>query len=445
MNSLKKIGIVVFLGIFPAIILYFWFSGSGYLLSGGKYAVLYAFGRLAGLLLAYQVLLQLLFIGRVRWVERVFGLDKLIRAHRVNGLFVPVFLVLHPIFLVIGAAGSRGVPLTHQFFSFFMLDDVSQAVFAHFLFLGIVVLTYIAITKKMRYETWYAVHLLLYAAILLSFGHQLEIGGDFAGSSVFTLFWYALYAFFIGNFVLFRFLFPIWYFAKNRFLVSRVFPENENVTSFYIEGKALKDFPARAGQFLMLRFLRWPFILESHPFSISAVPNGDTLRISVKKLGDFTGKIRELPAGTAVFVDGPHGIFTADATRKKKVLMLAGGIGITPVRSVSEELLRRGGYDVRLVYSAKSKNDFVFRGEFEKLESIFPNFRAIYLASGEAEGWGGEIGILDAERLHALVPDFAERECYICGPVPFLNASKKILREGGVRKSAIHFEQFNLL
>jgi len=199
------------------------------------------------------------------------------------------------------------------------------------------------------------------------------------------------------------------------------------------------------GQFLMLRFLSPGYVSQSHPFSVSMPPASGELRVTVKALGDFTAKMKDIPANTKVLIDGPHGIFTASSARKKKLLLVAGGIGITPLRSIAEDALR-AGKEVALVFSAKTKNDFAFMAEFSELKHEFNGkFSVFYIAKGELEGWGGEIGELDEEKLYHLIPDFAEREIYVCGPVPMIKSVRHILHKAGVKRRYVHFERFKLL
>ncbi len=451
----KKSLLILFLAAHPAIIVFLWFQGNKELVHAGGFSELYALGRLAGLLLVYQVLLQLFFIGRVGFLDRLFGHDRLVYAHRWNGFLVLVFLFAHPLLLSYGAAGLRGVSAARQFLFFLTLEDVSSAVAAHLIFFAAILFTLYAILRKAKYEVWYAVHIMLYGAILLSFSHQLGVGEDLAGNLLFRAYWYALYAFFVGAFLFSRFMKPAASFFRHKFFLERVVPECRGVFSFYLKGERMESFKVSGGQFLMLRFLSPGFVWQSHPFSVSMPPRDGELRVTAKALGDFTRVMKDIPVRTKVLIDGPHGVFTAARAKRKKILCVAGGIGITPIRSVAEDALR-AGKQVTLVFCAKTKDDFAFREEFAKLAEEFgERFSQHYLASEEEEGWlasleqgrsgGGETGTLNEEKLYHLVPDFAERECYLCGPVSMMKMVRWVLRKAGVRGRYVHFERFRFL
>jgi len=81
--------------------------------------------------------------------------------------------------------------------------------------------------------------------------------------------------------------------------------------------------------------------MEAHPFSMSRRPDGTRLRLTIKAVGDFTRRIPGLKPGVRVLIDGPHGIFTARRSSSQKILMIAGGIGITPIRSLAKSWFLR--------------------------------------------------------------------------------------------------------
>jgi len=203
----------------------------------------------------------------------------------------------------------------------------------------------------------------------------------------------------------------------------------------YLTGRQLERFAFRPGQYANVAFLSkgcW----SPHPFSFSAAPNGQFLRVSVKAVGDFTDRIRELTPGTFAFLEGPLGAFTAAATRDK-YLMVAGGIGITPIRALIESLVA-AGRDVVLVYSVKTANDLVFASELRAL-----TVRCHFVLSQSAEaGHAHERGRIDGSMLARLVPDVEEREVFICGPRPMMVAVTAALRALQMRESSIHYEQF---
>jgi predicted ferric reductase len=425
-------------------VLGFWWKGSGPLLTLSMGSALISLGRLWGLLAAYFVLLQLVLIGRPRWLEPVFGLDRLSYIHHLNGTFLLFFILAHPLFLSLGYGMAGKVPAFSQLIIFIRtFEDVLSAAIALGLFVLIVALSYLIYInrKSIKYEWWYTTHLLTYVAIALAFSHQLTNGGDFVGNAWFTAYWYALYAFALGNILIFRFIKPAWQLQQHRFVVDKVQSETKDVTSIYITGKKMDKFKPQPGQFMIFRFLAPPFWWQAHPFSLSGRPDENHIRISIKNVGDFTSQVKNIKPGTRVLIDGPHGIFTKEAASKNKILLIAGGIGITPIRSLIEQLAK-AGKNVILLYANRTQNDIAFKKELDDLSSqyCFP----VYHILSQQPDYPGEKGYIDKNLIQHLVPDVSEREVYLCGPVPMMKKVVDDLVKLGVKRSLIHFEKFSL-
>jgi predicted ferric reductase len=414
------------------VVLLIWWMGSAITLQSDP---ILAIGRLTGLFAIYFVLLQFSLIGRIRFAERAFGLDKLSKLHHTFGKYGIFLIILHPILIIISYAKAGKIDVVSQFIDLLLhYPDVWQAFVASLIFVFMVVCSLAIVRLKLRYEWWYWVHLMVYSAVILSWGHQLKNGGDFV-TPWSRVYWYAIYSFVLGGFVLYRFMRPLWLFAVNQFRVSKVVKENDNVTSVYIEGKNMGSLPREGGNFIILRFLdkyRW---WEAHPFSLSWGPRHDQLRVTIKNSGDFTSHIHQIKPGTRVLVDGLYGTFTKRKASLNKILFLAGGIGITPIRSLIEDF-GEDGIDMMLLWSNTNKKDLIFQDEFRGLGKNL-KLKIINFFS-ETEGH------LDEQKLKRLVPDVSSREVYLCGPVPFMDAMIKVLHDLGVKKEYVHFEKFSM-
>jgi len=385
------------------------------------------------------VLTQFFLMGRNPLLEQVFGLDRLARFHQLSGKLAYVFILLHPLSLLAGYKLLSGVGWGSQFISLLTDFEDTIAAFIAVIFFTLVVVTALTmIRRKLRYEWWYCIHLFVYIAVFLSFGHQIDEGTDLITSDFFYYYWIGLYTIVLGSHLIFRFLRPVYNLYRHRFSVSAVVRESASVVSIYITGRNLDRFSVRPGQFMFFRFLHTDFWYQSHPFSLSRMPDGATLRITVKAVGDYTTELPQLPVGTRVLIDGPYGLFTQKVLAKEKVVMIAGGIGITPIRSLSEELVG-AGKDVVLVYGNRTQSDIVFKQELEEISGL----SVVHVLSEEQQP-GFEYGRIDAEKLKRLVPDIAQREVYLCGPVPMMNALIETLVSLGVPRSLIHHEKFAL-
>ncbi len=427
-----------------AVLLWFWWNYSGDIfLSNTLSGSLLALGRLTGLLAAMLILIQLILIGRVKWVETAFGLDKLSRIHKWNGYLILGLVVLHPILITQSYAIVNSTTYSGQFRDFINSMDVLLRAFAGYvILLGTIGLSITIVRKRLKYETWYYVHLLNYIAIALVFGHQLRFGTGSA-SEAFQIYWYLAYGFAFGNLIWFRWLRPLVKFSKHDFHVSRVEPEDPNgiATSIYITGNKIRDFKIKAGQFMIVRFLQKGFWTQAHPFSLSMLPKNGEIRLTAKKLGDYTNQLPMLLPGVEVLIDGPHGIFTEDVITKDKLLFIAGGIGITPIRSLLESLGPKGK-DMILLYSNKSPAEHIFAQELSELSKVH-GFKIVNIYA-DAKIANAETGYLDKALLQRLVPDLIERDVFLCGPPPMMMAVKKALSELRLPDKQLHWERFAL-
>jgi predicted ferric reductase len=440
----------IFLLVFPAGVLlavFFWYRDSVNSPVGSLFAdpagLYLAFGRLAGILGALGVMGQLLLVSRAKWLEPPFGLDRLTRYHHFFGLAIPLALLVHPALVVTYHAMQTGNSFAAQYLAVLRWEDVLAAACGEFFILLAVFLSLPFTRRRLSYERWYTAHLGAYLGLALAIGHQLELGGDVnAAPAHFAWTWYALLAFTAANTVWYRLLRPLLLYRRHGFAVDRTVMESPDVMSVYLKGRGLDSFRAEAGQFALLRFWAPGFRLQAHPFSFSKAPGGGELRFSVKKLGDFTARLHaELKPGTPVIVDGPHGVFTPAAMKTGKALFLAGGIGITPLRAMAEQVCAGRG-DAVLLFSNRSRRDIVFSGELAALEKS-GTFRAVHVLT-EDKDWAGEKGRLDAACIKRLVPDAADRDAFLCGPPPMMEALRAALLGLGVPKGRIHYERFAL-
>lgn len=458
----KKLLFYVLALLHTLVILYFWWEVSGMRIHRGTTATLLAFGRLSGLILVSLVLLQVVLMGRARWLEGVFGLDKLAKLHRFNGKWLTIFLVAHPLLLVLAYKRSSGLTFISQFLKFqTSFEDVLQASLAACLFVFVIVYSVLMSRRKWDFEKWYWAHLSVYIAILLAFGHQTSTGSDFVNSNPvlarwpdltwFTLYWYLLYAFVFGSLAWYRFIKPLWLFYRHRFTVDKVVNETSDVWSVYIGGNHMQEFTYTAGQFIIVRFLAKGYFLQAHPFSLSSYPNDKHIRLSIKASGDFTKTIGKLPANTPVYIEGSYGILTAKRCKGDKVLMIAGGIGITPFRGILEDL-GRAGKDVAVIYANKTEIDIALRAELEelsekyniKIHHVLSNTPANSLQLQASSFQTYSFGLVTPELITQLVPDTATREVFLCGPPPMMNALVTSLQTLSVPKSKIYLEKFSL-
>ncbi|MDT5038192.1 MAG: hypothetical protein QOE03_3377, partial [Micromonosporaceae bacterium] len=273
--------------------------------------------------------------------------------------------------------------------------------------------------------------------------HQLWTGADFTASPLATAYWWSAYGVAAGAVVVYRLGVPAVRTLRHQLRVAAVVAESPGVYSVYLHGRDLHRLRVQAGQFFQWRFLTGPGWSRAHPYSLSAAPRPDWLRITVKDLGDGSRQVAALRPGTRVLVEGPYGQLTGERRTARKVTLIASGVGITPVRALLEALPYRRG-DAVLLFRARTEADLVFRTELEHLARS-RGVRLHYLLGRRGRdgswlppGWGD-----DAAGLRRLVPDIAKHDLYICGPQQWMDAVRRAARRARVPDERIHLERFS--
>ena len=125
-------------------------------------------------------------------------------------------------------------------------------------------------------------------------------------------------------------------------------------------------------------------------------------------------------------------------------MLIAGGVGITPLMSILRYLTDQSWKgDIHFLYSAKSPQDIIFHQELDGLQRGFPNLRLhITLTRAEGTDWDGRKGRITGEFLRQTIPDLAGRPVYICGPASMMEPTIQMLRELGVPADQIKSEAF---
>ena len=303
--------------------------------------------------------------------------------------------------------------------------------------LAVVATSVIIVRRRLRYEWWYTVHLLAYGGIALSWFHEIPTGNELVLDRIAADYWRALYLVTIAVLVIWRLLVPIAAALRHGLRVAEVTPEGPGVVSLRITGRNVERLGAHSGQFFLWRFLTRGAWGTAHPFSLSAAPDGGSLRITVKGLGDHTARIGKIEPGTRVLAEGPFGVFTDDRRHGDKSLLIAGGIGITPVRALFETM--RG--DVIVLYRVLTDADVIFRAELDAL--CAERGAVVHYLVGDHNGAGRDL--LGPAHLLELVPDITERDVFLCGPPAMADFIRKNVREARVPRRQVHAERFALI
>ena len=283
-----------------AAIVWMWLHDGGISGVHGRPEALTSLGRITGLLGVYLALLQVLMLSRLAPLERLVGFDRLTAWHRVNGKLCVSLIVAHALLITAGYSLADKLTFAHEFSRLLGVYPGMVAATIGTAIMVLVVLTSITIVRRrLRYESWYFVHFTVYAGIALGYLHQLPTGNEFVIHPAQADYWISLYVATLAILLAYRVVRPIRNAFRYRLRVRSVTVEAPGVTSIEVTGRDLHALRAQAGQFMLWRFCtkgRW---WQSHPFSLSAIPNGDSLRLTVKAVGDFSQSDRQARAGNA--------------------------------------------------------------------------------------------------------------------------------------------------
>ncbi len=413
--------------------------------NGSSQGVIYKLGRNAGLV-AFMILFgQILLAARIRWIERPFGLDILLRFHKYMGMTAAFLLLAHPLLL---AAGSGRPDL---------LISLNQP---WYLWLGkaglVLLLVHIGVSLyssrlNLQFETWRLIHdILAPALIAVAFLHSLAAGNGLQHPLMQGL-WLALLLIAAGV-LAWHLLIRPFRLKKRAWHVVEVLPEAPNVWTVKLSppaGKNIYDY--LPGQFQFITFYRGRNLpVEEHPWTISSSPTEKKyISSTIKALGDFTATIKDTQPGDTAAVHGPFGRFSHVLhPEENELVFLAGGIGITPLMSMLRYMRdKKEKRSVLLLYGNPNAEQIVFRRELEKIEAGgMPRLKVVHVLSAPEEDWNGERGHIDQEKIarHGGT-DLSGKSFYVCGPPQLVNDVVNILLDMGVTHRQIHMEIFSFL
>ena len=396
--------------------------------------LLTAAGRFAGFSGAYLMLIMVVLVARLPWLERATGQDRLVRWHRQVSPWALGLIAAHVVLITLGYAQAARSGAMHEMWVLLVSYPDMLAAFAGFGLLVMAGVTSVRIVKqRLRYETWWVVHLYLYLGLALASFHQIATGVSFIGHPLVRDLWILVWAATAGMVALFRVLLPIGRSLRHQLRVVEIRPEAPGVVSVICQGRRLDRLPVSGGQFFLWRFLTRDMWWQGHPYSLSALPTRDYLRITIKGLGDQSRAAARLRPGTRVAIEGPYGAFTGQARTSDAVVLIGAGVGVTPLRAMLEDLPTRT--DVVVVLRASTADDLIHRREMAEL--VYQRGGRLYEVVGPRHRVR-----FDAHTLSRIVPDISVRDVYVCGPGGFSSEIAGIARRLRVSSERIHIEAF---
>ena len=396
--------------------------------------LLTAVGRLAGFTGSYLMLIMVVLVARLPWLERTAGQDRLVRWHRRVAPWAIGLIITHVAAVTLGYAQAAQTGEAHQLWVLLRsYPDMLAAMAGFGLLLLAAVTSWRYVRRRLRYETWWAVHLYLYMGLALAFAHQIMTGVAFVGHPLTRALWIVVWAATAGLVLVFRIGQPVWRSMRHRLTVAEIHEEAPGVVSVICEGRRLDRLPVSGGQFLFWRFLTRDLWWQAHPFSLSALPRPPYLRVTIKALGDQSQAIARIRPGTRIAIEGPYGAFTPHARAGDRVVLAGAGVGVTPLRALLEDLPPHT--DVVVLVRASAPDRLVHRAEIAAL------VRQRGGRLHEVTGPRHEVRI-DGRALRRLIPDIAARDVYVCGPAGFSAVVAAAAQQAGVAPGRVHSEAF---
>jgi predicted ferric reductase len=404
-----------------------------------------ALSRLTALTGTDLLLIHMLLIARVPWIDKFYGHDRATLAHKKLGKPVLYFVVAHFLASLISYAITDGKTLVDEMINlFFNVPDMWTATIGLFLMIVVVITSLNFARRKMSYEAWYIVHITSYISVLAAVPHQFSTGSDIHGKPVAVVFWVTLYLFVVFNLAWYRVLSPLLRHFVVGTKVHSVVRTSSDSVSIYMTGKKVAALGGKAGQFYMVRVLTPKQWWRPHPFSISAAPNSKYVRFTIGKRGYDSGWLQQVKPGTPVLLEGPYGIFTEERRTKAKVVLVASGIGIPPIRALAESMAARPG-DVTVVYRVRNAEDAALLDEIKALcrhrgfaLHVLAGPRASHSSWMHADGTGRS----DLVRLAEIAPHIADSDVYICGPTGWTHSVEQSVLRAGTPANQVHAEEF---
>ena len=421
-----------------AISIPYYFESSSILYKFGLDKLLLRSGQVVGMVAGFLLLLQIILSARLKFLDRVFGLNYLFKFHRITGIIIACLICIHPILIFI-PEDRITIPFQLRYWPEFVG-----------LFLVLMVITTVVLSQwrswfNLRFHRWWLIHRIAVILIIVAFWiHVLSVSSTFEqklpriiaycaiGLSALIFFWIRTRR--IVN-------------RKKMLTVSAVEGVGEDTVRLEIVPKT-KNIPEYApGQFCFITFFSSHISSEEHPFSIASSPTKNSfLEFIVRTTGDWTRKLNNLQPGDSVFINGPFGLFShLRFPARKEIIMIAGGIGITPILSMLRYMADHNDQrKITLIWSNKTQKHVILPREFQNLNEQLKGLRIFQVLTRDPE-FSGEIGRLDRQRLKRFISDCnISSAIFVCGPDQMMKDVRSSLLSLGFKNQMILMEQFSL-
>lgn len=404
---------------------------SEYHLAGGLAMFLGSFTGMAG---TYLALIMVVLASRMPALERVLGQNGVIHWHRRLAPWPIVLISAHAVLLTLAYAEAAKTGVLHEAGSIVnTFPHMLSATIALGLMVGIGLISIRQIRVRIPRENWWLIHLLMYVALVLAFAHELVLGPSFVKHPFAQISWIVAWSLAAATVLVYRVGVPVYRSLRHKLKVVEVIREGPGVVSIILEGRQLERLAMAGGQFFEWRFMARGMWWQAHPFTVSALPKPPYLRLTVQDAGDFTRALAQVKKGTSVAIEGPYGAFTVFAGKTSRVLVIAGGVGVTAARSLLEDLPEKTRPVV--VLRARSHEELILDHEVEEL---------VRLRKGTLHRLIGNRQQVPLDSIAPLVPDIAKRDVFISGSESFVHDAVAMVLRAGVPSHAVHQDSYSI-
>ncbi|PLY02335.1 MAG: oxidoreductase [Desulfuromonas sp.] len=402
--------------------------------------VLWDLSAACGFVGAAMMATMFLLTARLKLVTAPFGIDIIYYFHRLISMVAFAFIIVHPLLLLV--ADPRLLYFIRPQASPYHL----RAGIAALVCMLLLMLSSLWRQKLgIHYERWRFWHVFLSILAMVMTLIHIEGVGHYVNSPGAALLWRGITLTCILVVVYVRLVKPLWL-MKHPYRIVDVQREAGNAWTLSLRPQHHSAVSFMPGQFAWLTLWSSPFAMKEHPFSISSSAETDTIRFTIKELGDFTRSIGQCRPGQVAFVDAPYGAFSIDRLPSAGYVFIAGGVGIAPIMSMLRTMAdRRDQRPVLLFYAYNTWEEMTFREELQALREKL-SLEVVFVLKKPPPEWTGETGLIREELLSTYVTDSCRRfEFLICGPVPMIEAAERSLYRIGIPMRQIHSELFDLV
>ena len=432
------LGIVLLLVITAAASIPFYFESSTILYKFGLNRQLLRLGQVMGMVAGCLLLFQIILGARLKCLDRIFGLCNLFRFHRIAGFIIAGLIIMHPITIFI-PENRIFIPLELRYWPEFV------GLFLLLLIIFTVIASHWRARLRFPFHRWWPIHRWVAVLIVAAFWvHVLFVNETFGQKQL------QLVAFFSMGICGLCFLWIRTRSIRNRrrsFLVSAVEPAGENAVCLKISSNTKHMLVYLPGQFSFLTFFSKQISKEEHPFSITSAPkNNASLEFVVRTTGDWTNKLNNLKPRDRVLMDGPFGLFNnLQLPAEKEIVMIAGGIGITPMLSMLRYMAEHNDQQkITLIWSNQTRKHIILPDEFQNLAVQLKSLRMVHVLTRDSE-FNGEKGRLDRPKLKRLLSDCSRSAAiFVCGPNQMMKEVRRSLVSLRFPRRFIFMERFSL-